>query len=206
MTMTPTDILATVKAALAKMTPGELSWAGPQVTLYAGRSAGRHGYNLLGRIPDPSQNYANDLNGIVAVMNAAPALLADLAAERIENTRLREAFVTMEKAANQREAEVERLTNELERQGQQDTHISTLMRELAKAREEIERLNSPVLKSEWQQMETGLAALRERHDLDVLMAWHEGEKWGESHRMSLCTDRNAAWLASSAKAALEGKP
>jgi hypothetical protein len=36
-----------------------------------------------------------------------------LAAERIENTHLREAFVTMEKAANQREAEVERLNDEL---------------------------------------------------------------------------------------------
>jgi hypothetical protein len=33
----------------------------------------------------------------------------------------------------------------------------------------------------------------------VLMAWHEGEKWGESHPLSLCTDRNAAWLASEAK-------
>ena len=38
---------------------------------------------------------------------------SDLASERIENTHLREAFVTMEKAANQREAEVERLNDEL---------------------------------------------------------------------------------------------
>jgi hypothetical protein len=35
-----------------------------------------------------------------ALVNAAPALLDELERERIENTRLREAFVTMERAYN----------------------------------------------------------------------------------------------------------
>lgn len=52
------------------------------------------------------------------------------------------------------------------------------------------------------ELERENAALRQRHELAVLMAWHEGAKWGEAHPLSLCTDRNAAWQVSEAKARL----
>lgn len=42
-------------------------------------------------------------------------------------------------------AEIERLHNELERQSQQDTHISTLMRELAEARDKVTSLQAAVM-------------------------------------------------------------
>jgi chromosome segregation ATPase len=69
----------------------------------------------------------NALAGLMAAATFAAEdeawLKAALAAERIENQRLRDAFVAMERAYNQREAEVERLA-----------------RELAEAREEIAKL------------------------------------------------------------------
>ena len=45
-----------------------------------------------------------------------------------------------------------------------------LERKLAEARDEIERLNSPVLKSEWQQMVADLAAARAEMER-VFRAW-----------------------------------
>jgi len=54
-------------------------------------------------------------------------LLADLAAERIENTRLREAFVVMERAANERETERDTIL----------AHANALERESAAIRGEL---------------------------------------------------------------------
>jgi len=51
-----------------------------------------------------AQGCTNEMH-LVATHNL-PLVEADLAAERIENTRLREAFVTMEQAANQHETDL----------------------------------------------------------------------------------------------------
>jgi hypothetical protein len=113
------DLLDTVKAALLKV-PG-LVWLSESGTGWC----------------DDDENAA-----IMAVLTAAPALVdraeqaeAALAAARAELAEANEMCVSAYgTTASEVLEENGRLKNELERQGQQDTHISTLMRELAEAR------------------------------------------------------------------------
>ena len=117
--MTPTNLPA-LREAVARRTAGELTadWHEQGVQILAG--------TVCIAIVDEPYN----ADAIVAGMNALPALLdevealrasqhtwpdsaqvkalkAEVDAERIENTHLREAFVTMERAANERELEAE---------------------------------------------------------------------------------------------------
>jgi hypothetical protein len=61
------------------------------------------------------KGYESLVDTACGVFDVLPALLDELEAERTENTRLSEAFITMERAANQREAENARLRREDER-------------------------------------------------------------------------------------------
>ncbi len=110
--MTDTPSLPLLREAVAKMTEGP--WHAGSVGPYP-YTANVYGNpkTALGivaqcyRCPDAYTPHRSDVTqgdmdaaGIVALRNAADAMLDEVEAERIENAHLREAFVTMEKAYN----------------------------------------------------------------------------------------------------------
>jgi hypothetical protein len=162
------DILATVKAALQ-----EFANAGPT------------------RLPT-GINERFERAYIHLVFNAEDwlrDLVAEVERERIETAHLREAFVTMERAANQRETEVANAY---------DTIMNwehTYRKDMDIALGERDRLQGLLVQSN-----TALEALRLRHAEAVEQAFREGR-----HTDRLAGDTEA-WLASEARAALEQTP
>ena len=69
--------LDALEALYAKATLGAWSWEDSPATIYAARSPDRHGLNLFGRL-DPDVNGSRNLDCIIALHNAFPALLAEL--------------------------------------------------------------------------------------------------------------------------------
>ena len=122
-----------------------------------------------------AQGCTNEMH-LVATHNL-PLVEADLAAERIENTRLREAFVTMEQAANEREYERDALQRKLttvlanyneeagrlmaERDGHRDD-AAKLWADLAAARAMTRHWESryALLESKWDAARAALKAKR----------------------------------------------